>query len=358
MAVPASERQDVNLASAASTLLWERLDELVQEAPRLSDLVDHRLHLFAARRLRSRGEPVPAEFVRDEQATALLSMMVPHVLARVRETLTGPILLIKGPEVAARYPDPELRPFVDLDLLVPDARAAQQQLLAAGFEEAGEPALYRDIHHLRPLRWPDLPLLVEVHSEPKWPAGSRPPATSELIAVAVPSATGVPGIDTVPPEHHALLLAAHSWAHEPLRRLLELVDVAVTTSIGEREEIERLAERWGIRSIWRTTIAASDSLFGERSAPLALRLWARNLGRVRGRTVLESHLEKWIGSFWSEPPRPAFRRSVRAFADDLAPKAGEGWGQKLRRTALAIANSGRRRAEHDDIVEQRAAGER
>ena len=356
--MPAREWQDARLARGAPPHLWERLDELVQEAPRTSDLVHHRLHLFAAQRLRSRREPVPAEFVREEQATALLSMMAPHVLARVRETLNGPILLIKGPEVAARYPDPQLRPFVDLDLLVPDAAAAQRQLLAAGFEEAGEPEPYRDIHHLRPLRWPDLPLLVEVHSEAKWPSGSRPPATSELIAVAVPSATGIPGIDTVPPEHHALLLAAHSWAHEPLRRLLELVDITVMTSIADREEIERLAERWDIRSLWRTTIAASDSLFGERAAPLALRLWARNLARVRGRTVLESHLEKWIGSFWSEPPVPAFRRSVRALADDLAPKAGEGWGRKLRRTGLAIVNSGRRRAEHDHMVERRSGRDR
>ena len=354
----AQARQDVGLARAAPTQLWERLDELVQEAPRPSDLVHHRLHLFAARQLRSRGEPVPEEFVRDEQATALLSMMVSHVLARVRETLTGTILLIKGPEVAAWYPVSQLRPFVDLDLLVADAPAAQLQLLAAGFEEAGEPELYQDIHHLRPVRWPDLPLLVEVHSKPKWPAGSPPPPTSELIAVAVPSATGVAGISTVPPEHHALLLAAHSWAHEPLRRILELVDIAVMTSLGEREEIERLAHQWGVRSIWRTTIAASDALLGERAAPLALRLWARNLGRVRGRTVFESHLEKWIGAFWSEPPRPALRRSIRAFADDLAPKAGEGWGRKLRRTGLAIVNSGRRRAEHDDMVEQRAGRDR
>ena len=83
---------------------------------------------------------------------------------------------MKGPEVALRYPGPALRGFRDLDLLVPDAPAVQRELLAAGFEPVGLPEKYAAIHHLRPLAYPGLPLLVEVHDRPKWPEHLRTPA--------------------------------------------------------------------------------------------------------------------------------------------------------------------------------------
>ena len=84
------------------------------------------------------------------------------------------MILFKGMEVAARYPDPALRVFHDLDILVPDSAAAQARLIAAGFEEVGEPEIYEDIHHLRPLRSPGLPIVVEVHHAPKWPDHAAP----------------------------------------------------------------------------------------------------------------------------------------------------------------------------------------
>ena len=40
-------------------LLWERVGELADRAPRLSDLRHHKLHLVAASRMRARGEAVP-----------------------------------------------------------------------------------------------------------------------------------------------------------------------------------------------------------------------------------------------------------------------------------------------------------
>ena len=42
------------------------------------------------------------------------------------------MVLMKGLEVGAYYPDPGLRPFRDLDLLVDDAERAQQALIEAG----------------------------------------------------------------------------------------------------------------------------------------------------------------------------------------------------------------------------------
>ena len=48
------------------------------------------------------------------------------------------LILMKGPEAAARYPDPALRPFCDLDFLVDDPAAAHRALMAAGFVEVGD----------------------------------------------------------------------------------------------------------------------------------------------------------------------------------------------------------------------------
>ena len=107
-------------------------------------------------------------------------------------------------------------------------QAAQAALLAAGFVEVGEAGRYEDIHHLRALWWPGLPLVVEIHDRPKWPDGLTGPSTEELLAAAVPARLGVDGIGALPPAEHALLLAAHAWAHEPLGRLGQLVDVAAT----------------------------------------------------------------------------------------------------------------------------------
>ncbi len=122
------------------------------------------------------------------------------------------MILHKGPEVAAHYPDPILRDFGDVDLIVRNAEEVQRALIAAGFEEIGDPALYVDIQHLRPLRWPELPLRVEIHSRPKWVEALPGPSTEELFAAAVPSTATIDGFLALPPQHHALVLAAHSWA--------------------------------------------------------------------------------------------------------------------------------------------------
>lgn len=337
-----------------SRQIWASVDALVDRAPRADDLVDHGLHLLAARRWRARGRTVPPEFVEAERTSALISMMVAPLLARAREASDLPIVVYKGPEIARRFRDPTTRPFCDIDILTTDAPGLQQALIAAGFEEFGDPELYRDIHHLRPLRNPSLPLAFEIHSAPKWLDHGPPPPTDELFEAAVPSGIGVDGILALPPAHHLVVLAAHSWAHEPLRRLLDIVDVAVLSTEADRREVEAVARRFGMERAWRTTIEVADSLLlDERRRPLALHLWARNLGAARGRTVLEAHLAKWIGPFWAYPPRIALTVGAEAFLRDLRPGPAEGWRRKLARTGLAIAGFARRRSDHDHLLERR-----
>jgi hypothetical protein len=335
--------------------LWVCVDELVDRIRNLDDLRAHRLHLIAASRSRRLGEPVPEDLIDEERRAAVLTLIAPDVLQRARTAYDGTMVLIKGPDVAARYPDPALRPFRDLDLLVDDAAAAQRALLAAGFVEAGVPELYVGIHHLRPLHWPGLPLVIEIHDRPKWPDQLATPSTDELLEAAT-ATTAVDGVLALPPEHHALLLAAHSWAHEPLRRLVEIVDIAALSSEADGAATTALARAWGMDRLWSATARACDAaLLGERR-PWTLRTWARNLATGRERTVFESHLEHWLAPFSAQPFRPALRQAARAFANDIRPLPDETWRAKGSRTAHALKDAFTRRSEHDRALAERAAG--
>lgn len=336
-------------------LLWAGVDRVIDRAPELSDLTSHRVESLAARRFRALGQPVPAEFRAQERGAAISSLVAPRLLARVREACDGPILVIKGPEVAARYPDPALRPFKDLDLLVPRPEEAQEALLAVGFEPIGDPALYVDIHHLRPLALRGLPISVEIHSQPKWLEQRRPPSTAELFASAVPSTTGVEGVFAPDPVHHALLVAAHSWAHEPLRRLRDLVDVAAMIQGLDRVEVGRVARAWQVGRLWETTTATLDALFFGERVPWALRVWARNLLKVRERTVLENHLERVLSNYWALSARESTAALAPLVAEEVRPKEGETWGEKLARSSQAVRDALRRRSEHDAALERRAS---
>jgi hypothetical protein len=341
------------LAGAPIGELWRNVDELIDRAPSEDDLRSHRLEVLAARRFRAVGRSIPVDFVAQERTAAVVEMSAPLVLRRVRAAYDGPTIVLKGPDVAARYPDPALRSYGDIDLLVPDAAAAHRALLDAGFQPVGDPELYVDIHHLRPLVAEELPIAVEVHSRPKWIEPLSAPPTAALFESAVPSSTGVEGMLTLAPERHALLLAVHSWAHEPLRRLRDIVDVAAMTSAADRDEIGRLARLWGVERLWKTTIAVVDAVLADRGTPWALRLWAQNLDRARERTVFENHLQRWLSDFWALPAGLALGRLPQTFLDEIRPEREEGWRAKLSRTALAVRNAARPRAAHDQQVGER-----
>ena len=173
----------------SSSDLWAAVARLVDRAPNVSDLISHKLELFAIQRWRELGRVVPPELLERERAAAVNSLVAPLVFERVRAAYGGGIIPMKGPVVAARYPDPALRAFRDLDLLVENPSDAHAHLLAAGFEEVDDPSVFHnaDLHHLRPLWWPGLPLGVELHSRPNWPlALPPPPPREELFAVAEP----------------------------------------------------------------------------------------------------------------------------------------------------------------------------
>jgi Uncharacterised nucleotidyltransferase len=345
-------RASLEIPSRAAAL--RAVDAMIDRAPTLEDLEHQGLHLLAARRWHELGRPVPDRLLAQQRLAVAISIAAPIVLERVRAGYDGPILLLKGPEVAIAYPDPTLRSYCDLDLLVNDAPAAQRALIRAGFEAVGAEGRYRDKHHLRPLRLRSLPLTVEVHHAPSWPRLLKPPSAAELLEASVPARFGVDGILGLPPGLHAILLAAHAWAHAPLGHLRQLLDVALVAADAGHQDWAELAAPWGAGRLWGSTAAALEALFGDARRPASLRLWARHLASVRERTVFEAHMTAWMSPLWCLSGAPAVRAGATAFAADLRPSPGERWRHKLVRTRVALAHCRRSAIWHDAVVHKRA----
>jgi hypothetical protein len=333
-------------AGPRSSGVWERANELAEAAVDRSRRA-YGLELLAQQIRRERGEAVSPRLQYVEQLGAIHLLVAEDLLRRVRAACEGPMLLIKGLEVALRYPDPVLRPFGDLDLLVPDTRALQRSLLAVGFEEVMDPELFIDIHQERPLALAGSPLAIELHKWPKWPDFLKRPPVEEFFAVAVESRSGVDGILRLPDAHHAVVVAAHAWTHGPLNHMRQLLDVAILAEGVPRAELHGIAEDWGIERIWRTTINCADSLFGDAPRPAAERIWARHLRPLRERTVAESHLEKYLSPFWAYPAPMAVQVSASMLRARLRPAQGETWGEKGRRTLTALRKAAVAKSEHD-----------
>ena len=336
------------------TVVWPRVGELVDQSGKLSDLVAHRVHLIAARRWREQGRPIDADLVELERLAAVKRLAAPVLLSRIRRVYDGPAMLLKGAEVAARYPAPELRPYTDLDLLVPDAPAVYRQLVEAGFEKTPMPGPYEH-HHQPALTWPGLPMLLELHSQPSWPDWLTPPDNDQLFAGATGECAlgcGVLGPSRV---HHTLLLVAHAWRDAPLARLGHLLDVYVTCLNEDPGELADLAAAWRIDRVWRSTLAAVGGVLGGERPRASVRALTRQLDSMRERTVIETKLADWVAPFWGLPFPRAVRASGSELVAELRPEHNETWRRKLHRSGTAMRQLFRSRSERDELLRRETA---
>jgi hypothetical protein len=184
-----------------------------------------------------------------------------------------------------------------------------------------------------------LPLVVEVHRRPEWVRWTSPPPVDELFAHAVPSATGVDGIDAVAPAQHALLIAAHSWSGAPLRRILDSVDSALLAAEAPAGEVSAWARRWDVDGLWRFTERVHESLFAAATPPRSVRRWGRSFVASREPTVLERHTRRVLGPFAILPLRRALRASASELGRSLTPDRGETWRAKLARAPIAAVHA-------------------
>jgi hypothetical protein len=329
--------------------LWDAVDDLLaRSSPERAQR--HGLGPLEALRLKRTGQPIPEALELEARMSMFAMLSTQPLLERVRSSCDGPLVLMKGPEIAIRYPG-SARAFIDLDLLVPDAVRTHGQLREAGFVEIpDDDRPFRRHHHLRPLKWPELPLPMEIHDSPHWPDGLSLPPTQAILASARDSNLGVEGLQAPEPAQHALLVAAHAWAHEPLHLLRDLIDVRALISPELRPGIERTARAWGIGRLWRTTDRVTDSVLSKRRLPPLVGLWAGHLGEMRERSVLENHLRAWLSGYWALPLPAALVATARAARNDIAPAPEEGWSDKLSRALTAVKNATTPLSNHDRLL--------
>jgi hypothetical protein len=320
--------------------LWNGVEAVLDKAPSLEDLFANRTHLLAHDCWRRRGLEVPQSVARAELLCIVRDAVAREALKVLCDSYDGPVMVLKGPHTASYYPVPTTRPFADLDVLVAEPEAAHRALVAAGFEPTGFPdSYYAGLHHLRPLIFQGtVPLAVEVHRRPNWFHWSHPPPSPELFQTASAGVLGIPKALGLPAAEHALILAAHAWVELPFRRLLDLVDVAAVSREVDSGELAELSERWGMGRIWSTTDAAAAALFYRERTPASLAICARNLATARDRTVLETHLRRWLGSFWARPAHIAVFAAAKSIFDDVIPDSSETWRVQLARSRHALSN--------------------
>ena len=138
--VPAAEPAVASLIPSvmeAGDAIWRRVQELVCATSSVDALRHHGVELIAARAWSGQGRPVPDELRLDERIAAIRTLGVPVLLRRIREAYDGTLIFMKGPEAAARYPDPALRQFCDLDFLVDDAGGGSPSADGRGLRGGG-----------------------------------------------------------------------------------------------------------------------------------------------------------------------------------------------------------------------------
>ena len=337
--------------------LWARLSVLVDRAPTLSALREHRVNLFAARCWRDAGRRVPAELRADERNAAMTALSVEPLLRRVRAAYDGTLMLMKGPEAAAHHLHPETRCFRDLDLLVDDPVAAQRALIAAGFMQGPRAQKYAE-GSTRATGVSGLPVHRRAASPTERSAVIPRPPVEEILDLSAPSTTGVTGITAPVPPVHALLLAAHSWTDRPVARLVDLVDVLAVLGEDDREAAERLSRAWGWQRLWRTTLMLADGVLGDHGLPLSLKTWARHFQCARERTVLEDHIARAAAPAWSVPRAGAGRALTTALIRTAARQPDEDWGEKLHRSRLALRHAFRAHSVHTQALHSQKRSDR
>ena len=303
--------------------VWSSVGRWIDASPSVEAIQRHRIGLLAVRRYRETGREVPEDLLREERDASVVAMTAPLVLSRVRELVDGPVVVFKGLEAAALYPDSVLRcSFHDIDVLVPDSVAAQAALVRGGFTPLGEPDQYRELHHLQPLAMPGMPVIVEVHHHPKWLRWSPPIDPAGLFAAAEPSRTAIDGVERLSPAHHALVVAAHAWSNSPLSRLRDLLDMHLIAREAASGDLAAAAREWNMERVWRATRAAADAMV-DPSAPVpwSLRMWARGLRAADLPRRSEAVTRPALSPFWAMPAAEVPRAVGGVVYRDLTTRA-------------------------------------
>lgn len=218
-------------------------------------------------RAQERGWPLPDDLLqaaRRERYAETARQQLAHAqlqtLAALATEKDFTPLIVKGPVVAAAYPDPALRTYNDLDLLLPAEQAEpfMAALLRSGYRAFADG---QRSYHLPPLRPPQQGYNVEIHTTLRHESDASGFTFAELSEVMCPW-QAAPGLFVLEPVFHALYLVYHQLErHQLSLGVLPLADLYFWTRGWTGVEWATLAKQ-----------AAATQL--ERSVRLALALTA------------------------------------------------------------------------------------
>lgn len=295
--------------------------------------------------------PREHEFTAAHAAAAQqLAAMV--ALEEMRVRFDGTIVLLKGLELACRYPDPSRRASGDIDVLTDEPERLQATLLANGYRQidlaTSDLHFYDDHHHhLVPVQRAGLPAVVEVHRSLGWLAGMTPPSLHQLMTHLTPSAAGIEGVAALEPAAHAVYLAVHSWRHRPFNQRRDLDDIALLLG-GSTATIlaaDQLAAEWGVRRIWSLYQNAIAAAAGDERPRLLVRIFGGDPAAGGSRspfgqpTTMFELLVLVVAPFFVDRPLRSLPAIARTLKVRFEPQPGETTWGKARRIARRLRHS-------------------
>jgi hypothetical protein len=301
------------------------------------------------------GQP-DARTLRDAHAvatlgTALAGRELPRVAAEIEAATSAPAIVLKGPAISDRlYPDPGLRPYGDLDLIVArgSLEAARGALSAIGYEErvqlrpGFEVAHGHTIDMVRAVGRKSVE--VEVHwrvSDDRVGEGISHPALAD-DAESVP---GVPGAAFPSLPDQLLICALHLMSHRD-KRLAWLEDIRRLHLLATEEEWSVAfvrAQELGLLWVLNRALDYVDRYLGLAAARPIGPGEPPAFGPVRAVEELDLQASVNIGRLAALPwrQRPALVRDIlvptRAGLDGLVGGDGAGRFRMVARHARLIA---------------------
>jgi hypothetical protein len=289
--------------------IWPGLFAIIDRNNDPEELEYHGLSALAADHWAEIGRPVPPE-VRSRRVGYVASQLeAQRLVASTCLAIDGPIVLLKGLDVAARYPESTLRRVRDVDALVSDADRVHDSLLTSGFRpivEAGaswQPHDYDDLHELAPVECPGISMRLEVHRRPNWPSWGTPPPLDEILEAAVASTVAMDGVLAPSLEHQTLLVLAHSWSRQSFLQLCQLVDFAVLVEHCDFDVVRRTARAWGLARLLDIGRHAVDSvLLSRRPDPRVVRWLAPQLRTLAIPSPARRQFDRYAATYFVLPP--------------------------------------------------------
>jgi hypothetical protein len=144
-------------------------------------------------------------------------------LGDIAQRLSIPVVLVKGAAAAEAYPEPWMRPYGDIDLLVSSSDASRLLigLRAHGYTEAhGLPGTRHE--HLPPMAPADGGRWVEIHTSLAWVQNRALFALGSWVD-RLHDSRRYPGLSVPDPADHVLYLVFHGIVQHSLQRSIQVL---------------------------------------------------------------------------------------------------------------------------------------